>query len=331
MQRLAAGKSSNLGSTLGPTKADEEVPERFPAGLRVLVVDDDTTCLKILEQMLQKCEYNVTICSRAVSALSLLRERKGHFDLVISDVHMPDMDGFKLLELVGLEMDLPVIMMSADSRTSMVMKGVKHGACDYLIKPIRFEELKNIWQHVVRKRWNENKDNEQSDSVEESDRLKRGSDDVDYTSSANNAADISWKARKKKRDAKEDVDDGDLENEDSSISKKPRVVWSVELHQQFVSAVNQLGIDKAVPKRILELMNVPGLTRENVASHLQIDRSCFEDSTLIGPGGSCLFPAFKDTRLSSVNRLVKYPIYQHHASVELNIPLSSDYFFLGCI
>ena len=52
-------------------------------------------------------------------------------------------------------------------------------------------------------------------------------------------------------------------------SKKPRVVWSAELHQQFVNAVNQLGIDKAVPKRILDLMNVQGLTRENVASHLQ--------------------------------------------------------------
>lgn len=58
MQRRAAGTNSNLGSTFGPTKADEDVLERFPAGLRVLVVDDDTTCLKILEQMLQKCEYN---------------------------------------------------------------------------------------------------------------------------------------------------------------------------------------------------------------------------------------------------------------------------------
>jgi len=41
---------------------------------------------------------------------------------------------------------------------------------------------------------------------------------------------------------------------------------------QFVDAVNQLGVDKAVPKRILDLMNVEGLTRENVASHLQVSR-----------------------------------------------------------
>nr|CAD1832557.1 unnamed protein product [Ananas comosus var. bracteatus] len=217
--------------------------DRFPVGLKVLVVDDDDTCLTILKQKLLRCCYDVTTCSEATKALSLLRESKGGFDVVISDVHMPDMDGFRLLELVGLEMDLPVIMMSADTRTSLVMKGIKHGACDYLIKPVRIEELKNIWQHVFRK--NKKNMNHQGEG-----------------------ADGSSKSQKKRRDVKEE-DDGELENSDPSSSKKPRVVWSVELHQQFVHAVNHLGFDKAVPKKILELMNVPGLTRENVASHLQ--------------------------------------------------------------
>lgn len=54
-------------------------------------------------------EFAVTTTNQAIAALKLLRENRNKFDLVISDVHMPDMDGFKLLEHVGLEMDLPVI------------------------------------------------------------------------------------------------------------------------------------------------------------------------------------------------------------------------------
>ncbi|WCJ23373.1 Two-component response regulator ARR1 [Euphorbia peplus] len=255
--------SMSTASSSAAWKPAEPAADQFPAGLRVLVVDDDPTCLMILVKMLRTCLYEVTKCNRAEIALSLLRENKNGYDIVISDVHMPDMDGFKLLEHVGLEMDLPVIMMSADDSKSVVMKGVTHGACDYLIKPVRLEALKNIWQHVVRKKRNEWKDVEQSGSVEEGDhRGPKQSEDLEYSSSANEG---NWRNSKKRKDEDDEGDDRD----DSSTLKKPRVVWSVELHQQFVQAVNQLGIDKAVPKKILELMNVPGLTRENVASHLQ--------------------------------------------------------------
>mmetsp|Transcript_20045 Transcript_20045/g.65322 ORF Transcript_20045/g.65322 Transcript_20045/m.65322 type:complete len:165 (-) Transcript_20045:37-531(-) len=51
--------------------------------------------------------------------------------------------------------------------------------------------------------------------------------------------------------------------------KRPRLVWTPQLHSRFVDAVNHLGVETAVPKTIMQLMNVDGLTRENVASHLQ--------------------------------------------------------------
>ncbi|PSS13372.1 Two-component response regulator like [Actinidia chinensis var. chinensis] len=250
-------------------KAELVVSDQFPAGLRVFVVDDDITCLRILQQMLRRCMYRVTTCSQATVALNLLRERKGCFDVILSDVHMPDMDGFKLLELVGLEMDLPVIMMSADGRTSAVMRGIRHGACDYLIKPIREEELKNIWQHV-RKKWNENKEQEHSGSLHDIDQHKQGSDDTEYGFSANEGAEELLKTQKNRRDAKEE-DNDELENDDPSTAKKPRVVWSVEMNWKMMIPVQQrsLVLCDAVPKRILELMNIPGLTRENVANHLQ--------------------------------------------------------------
>ena len=137
-------------------------------------------------------------------------------------------------------------VMSADDEKHVVMKGVTHGACDYLIKPVRIEALKNIWQHVVRKRKDEWKDFEQSGSVEEGDRQQKQSEDADYSSSANEG---NWKSSKRRKDDEDEAE----ERDDTSTLKKPRVVWSIELHQQFVAAVNQLGIDSMFLSRMLYL------------------------------------------------------------------------------
>eukprot|EP01024_Parvocaulis_polyphysoides_P074638 TRINITY_DN9629_c0_g1_i4.p1 TRINITY_DN9629_c0_g1~~TRINITY_DN9629_c0_g1_i4.p1 ORF type:complete len:345 (+),score=51.43 TRINITY_DN9629_c0_g1_i4:146-1180(+) len=55
----------------------------------------------------------------------------------------------------------------------------------------------------------------------------------------------------------------------STRSCKKRLVWTDDLHYRFITAVHQLGVNNAVPKNILQLMNIKGMTRENVASHLQ--------------------------------------------------------------
>ncbi|XP_012843940.1 PREDICTED: uncharacterized protein LOC105963986 [Erythranthe guttata] len=61
----------------------------------------------------------------------------------------------------------------------------------------------------------------------------------------------------------------DVSEDETPVAKKPRVVWTIEMHQKFLEAIEFLGYEKAVPKKIVEVMGVPGLTRENVASHLQ--------------------------------------------------------------
>ncbi|KAJ1259913.1 hypothetical protein BS78_10G192100 [Paspalum vaginatum] len=225
--------------------------DRFPAGMRVLAVDDDRVSLMILERQLQCCNYNVTTVMDVETAMGMLRERKNgdQFDLVISDVVMPDIDGFKFLELISLEMDLPVIMLSANNETETMMKGIMHGACDYLVKPVRLEQLRGIWTHVVR-----NNKTEQKSQHGDQDKCEK--DGANHT-------------RKYSKKNKKDVSGVDSDMENKSTQKRQRVQWSAELHRKFVEAFNLIGMDRAVPKKILEVMNVEGLSRENVASHLQ--------------------------------------------------------------
>lgn len=194
--------------------------KRFdPKKISFLVVDDDPSSLKSVVRMLEQFYTQVYGCTSAIEALELLRGTKSkstHVDIVLADVHMPDINGFKLLEIIGLEMEIPVVLMSAEGTNSNVLKGVTYGAVDFLPKPIRSEDLQFLWQHALSKLVCEEKQ--------------------------------KHKAKK---------------------SKKPRMIWTPELHQRFVNAVNSLGLDKAVPKKIKELMKVQFLQREHIASHLQ--------------------------------------------------------------
>ncbi|KAL7093858.1 hypothetical protein ACP275_11G065400 [Erythranthe tilingii] len=240
---------------MDPNRFTSTGPDSIPSGLRVLGIDGDPACLENLEHMLRKCNYQVATCNSMQEALNLLQKRKDGFDIVISDVSISDdVDGLKFLEHVRLKMDLPVIMMSADGETSTAKKAIENGACDYFVKPLKTKVLRYIWQHVYRKRLREMRDIEgQQQSVDQiqSDDILSGDKRKDLVNNNNNNNNNSQ------------------ERDPQSSTKKARVVWSVDLHQKFIKAVNLIGIDKVGPKRILDLMEVPWLTRENVASHLQ--------------------------------------------------------------
>ncbi|CAM0909152.1 unnamed protein product [Alopecurus aequalis] len=216
-------------------KGKEPAEDKFPEGMRVLAVDDDPDCRGVLEVLLRSYKYNPTMVTDARTALEMLRDTgKEQYDLVIADIHMPesDMDGVKPLELIGLEMDLPVF------------------------------KLKNIWQHVIRK----------IPGVVNHD--SSDSDDADQRVQPLIVEGEQGGAKRKKcsKEKKRDGEDSDENRESTSVSttrKKPRVSWTRELHGRFMEAINLLGVDKAVPKTKLQMMDVSNLTRGNVASHLQ--------------------------------------------------------------
>ncbi|WOL08591.1 two-component response regulator ARR10-like isoform X2 [Canna indica] len=249
-------QEAELGSVFMAEFSAEPWKHGFPIGMRVLAVDEDTASLELLRTQLGECGYRVTVAQQAITALELLRENKGNYDLVISEIVMSDMDGFKFLETINLEMDLPVVIISANDETNCVMKCLLLGAVDYLVKPVRLEDLKIVWKHVIKKA-----------SVKKNGTSKHGKSSIEenvYNDQYLRTSSISIGQTKKKEDYAQEKSDGELPKQ-----KKRRVSWSKDLHTRFIDAVNQLGIERAVPKRILELMNVEGLTRANVASHLQ--------------------------------------------------------------
>ncbi|KAJ8750532.1 hypothetical protein K2173_015686 [Erythroxylum novogranatense] len=91
-------------------------------------------------------------------------------------------------------------------------------------------------------------------------------------------------ARKPRKPESEEADSA-LDDPSARAQKRPRLVWTPQLHKRFVDVVGYLGIKNAVPKTIMQMMNVEGLTRENVASHLQKYRLYLKRMQGLSPDG----------------------------------------------
>lgn len=106
----------------------------------ILVVEDDEMLNKLICAKLQQESYRVFTSFDGEQALDLLD--KEHVDLIISDIMMPNMDGYQLArELRDAAYTIPILMITAKSQFEDMEKGFRAGTDDYMIKPISMREL----------------------------------------------------------------------------------------------------------------------------------------------------------------------------------------------
>ncbi len=108
--------------------------------MNILLVDDDSSVRRVLQFKLQKQGYTVSTASDGLQALEALKEKP--FDLLLSDIRMPKMDGLELLENARtIQPNIKIILLTAHATVTQAVQAVKLGAFDYITKPFDDEEL----------------------------------------------------------------------------------------------------------------------------------------------------------------------------------------------
>ncbi|MFB3923022.1 MAG: response regulator [Terriglobia bacterium] len=107
---------------------------------RILVVDDDPYFLRVISRILSGESFQVTTAEGASQATQILKEHT--FDIVISDLRLPDGDGLSILQQArsaGLE--VPVVILTAYGEVDSYLEAMNAGVTEYLNKPVKSEEL----------------------------------------------------------------------------------------------------------------------------------------------------------------------------------------------
>ncbi len=118
---------------------------------RLLVVDDDSESCEVVAEALRAEGYEVTTAPGGRAALKLASERV--FDVVVSDIRMPDLDGMALLRgLREAVPDVSVVLLTAFGTVEAALEAIKAGAFDYVAKPIRLDELLLTVERAIEQR-----------------------------------------------------------------------------------------------------------------------------------------------------------------------------------
>lgn len=119
-------------------------------GHRVLLVDDDTEITEYISNELSQ-HYRFTVCRNGKQAISELLSEK-HYDIVVSDIMMPEMDGFTLLRLIKTNLNIshiPVILLTTEAAIGNRLEGLERGADAFLAKPFLLDELRATIDNLI--------------------------------------------------------------------------------------------------------------------------------------------------------------------------------------
>ncbi|BFG32813.1 hypothetical protein CerSpe_190870 [Prunus speciosa] len=123
--------------------------------VRILLCDNDEYSSEEVFALLLKCSYQVISVRSPRQVIEALNAEAPDIDIILAEVDLPMRKGLKMLKYITQDRELrriPVIMMSAQDEVSTVVKCLKLGAADYLVKPLRTNELLNLWTHMWRRR-----------------------------------------------------------------------------------------------------------------------------------------------------------------------------------
>jgi DNA-binding response OmpR family regulator len=126
-----------------PGEAEDIVAEK------ILAVDDDPFLLQLIEKSLTKDNYEVIVAPNGKEGLRLLAETNPH--LVILDIMMPNLDGWEICSRIRKVSTVPIIMLTALGAQDDIVRGLRAGADDYLVKPFHPDELSARVSAVLRR------------------------------------------------------------------------------------------------------------------------------------------------------------------------------------
>ncbi|CAO1939119.1 unnamed protein product [Urochloa humidicola] len=211
---------------------DERAKLSPTTGLSVIVVDEDKHHANSTRSMLCTFNYHAIAYTSPMKAIEFLGDHAHEVDLALVAVHMREMHGYQFLDMIREHhKNIQVIMMSEETTMDIMKRCVDLGACFLAKKPIDAHTINNLWQHL-------DLEDPRMDNIM---KLLQGNGEQH---------DLSYR-------------------KESTKTKKGYICWNEYLHRKFLRALEILGEGATSPRNIEILMNVEGVNRKHIASHLQ--------------------------------------------------------------